>query len=393
MKRALVLVSSYFPNGVAISSRMMNFCRLLRDAGYLVHVITCHTTDKDVVPGKIYSIEEISYQVVSSTAGNSMESFFGNSKFIKECDNYLSANKVDFVFMTASSGMFIRLQKILRVHKVRHYIEQCEWMDVSTYKFRYADIRFLKAELLCRNGYFHPDGIVSISRLLNDHYNSLGVSSIRIPTILDVQNIHCSDFNKCDDRIHIVFAGSLGGTKELMRPILDALASDNKYRNKITFDVYGPSKSQILTNIGGDTSLLDAVKECVVIHDRIPQEQIPFVYANCDYLIFVRPCRRSSDAGFPTKLAECMAVGTPVITNFTGDISLYLQDMNNGILLKSNTSQAVCEGFDRIIMMSDDEYKSLRIRARYTAEMFFDYRVYIQKLINFFNNNFENTFE
>ena len=84
MKRALVLVSSYFPKGIAISSRMLNFCRLLRDLGYSVHVITGHAKDQEVIPGEIYTIEDITYQVVSAEGGSSKESFFGTKGFIQE---------------------------------------------------------------------------------------------------------------------------------------------------------------------------------------------------------------------------------------------------------------------------------------------------------------------
>ena len=60
MKNILVLVNSFFPSGVAISSRMMNFCRLFRDAGYRVHVITAHSQGNEKV-GISYEIEGITY--------------------------------------------------------------------------------------------------------------------------------------------------------------------------------------------------------------------------------------------------------------------------------------------------------------------------------------------
>lgn len=385
MKRALILVSSYFPKGVAISSRMLNFCRLLRDSGYSVHVITGHAKDQEVIPGKTYILEGITYQVVSAEDGSSKESFFGTKGFVKECKRYLDENSVDFVFLTASTQIYRKLQRIISTHKVKYYVEQCEWMDVSTYKFGYIDPRFLMSELLCRKGYYHPDGIVSISRLLDKHYKDLGIRSIRIPTILDVKNTVYETHNRFDDRIHIVFAGSLGGSKELMKPIIEALAEHDEFRNKIIFDVYGPTEKQIVTNIGDNVELLNSAGNSIVIHGRIPQEQIPDVYSNSDYLIFVRPQRQSSNAGFPTKFAESMAVGTPVITNKTGDIGLYLKNGENGFLLPDNNTEAVCECFERLLKISSEEYARMRRAARETAEENFDYRVYIEEVSHFFS--------
>lgn len=384
MKQVLILVNSYFPKGVAMSSRMLNFCRLLRDKGYAVHVITAHAKEQEVV-GKTYTIDGISYQVVSANDWSSKESFLGTKGLVNECKRYLTDHPVDFVFMTASTPIYRKLQKIISAHEVRYYVEQCEWMDVSTYRLGYIDPRFLKAELLNRKGYYHPDGIVSISRLLDKHYKDIGVRSIRVPTILDVKNTEYVIQRKTKDKIHIVFAGSLGGTKELMKPIIEALAKHDEFRDEIVFDVYGPTEKQIVKNLGDNSELLSKAGKSVVLHGRIPQDQISDVYAHSDYLIFVRPKRRSSNAGFPTKFAESMAVGTPVITNNTGDVGLFLKDGENGFMLSDNTTEAVCECFEKIIGINIDKYSQMRGFARKTAEENFDYRAYIDEVSQFFS--------
>lgn len=367
-----------------MSSRMLNFCRLLRDKGYAVHVITAHAKEQEVV-GKTYTIDGISYQVVSANDWSSKESFLGTKGLVNECKRYLTDHPVDFVFMTASTPIYRKLQKIISAHEVRYYVEQCEWMDVSTYRLGYIDPRFLKAELLNRKGYYHPDGIVSISRLLDKHYKDIGVRSIRVPTILDVKNTEYVIQRKTKDKIHIVFAGSLGGTKELMKPIIEALAKHDEFRDEIVFDVYGPTEKQIVKNLGDNSELLSKAGKSVVLHGRIPQDQISDVYAHSDYLIFVRPKRRSSNAGFPTKFAESMAVGTPVITNNTGDVGLFLKDGENGFMLSDNTTEAVCECFEKIIGINIDKYSQMRGFARKTAEENFDYRAYIDEVSQFFS--------
>ena len=79
MRNALILVNPYFPTGVAISSRMLNFGRLLRDAGWNVHVITGHHVDSSIEVGKIYEIEGISYQVTSTRKPPSLTIFFSQN--------------------------------------------------------------------------------------------------------------------------------------------------------------------------------------------------------------------------------------------------------------------------------------------------------------------------
>lgn len=384
MKRALILVNSYFPKGAAISSRILNFCRLLRDAGFKVHVIAGYAKEQKVVCDKILEIEGITYEVVSAKPGSALESFIGIPGFVNKVKTYLQSNQTDVIFMTSSVAMYRKLQRVFKTHDIKYFVEQCEWMDVSSYKFGRLDLRYLQTAYLRRTGFCHPTGIVSISRLLDEYYNSLGVKSIRIPTILDIQNTCFQTETKYDNnKIHIVFAGSLGGTKELMSPIIEALATNEEFRSRIQFDVYGPNREQIIKNLGKKADSLKLAGESVVIHGRIPQDEVAEVYSNSDYLIFVRPQRRSSDAGFPTKFAESMAVGTPVITNNTGDIGLYLQDGKNGFMLTDNTTEAVCNCFEKLIVMNKERYKEMRKAARKTAEECFDYKNYIQLLLDF----------
>lgn len=386
MRRALFLVNPYFPTGVAISSRMLNFARLLRDAGWNVHVITGHHVDSTIEIGKIYEIEGISYQVTSNRKPSGIDSFVGNRSFIGALKSYFAENEADCVFMNATSELYRTVASICKKKKCHLYVEQCEWLDISNYRFGKADIRYINTQRLRATGFKDAAGIISISRLLNDYYNSIGIRTIRVPTILDVRNTQFSEIaGNLDRKVHIVFAGSLGGTKELMKPIIEALAEHDEFRDEIVFDVYGPTEKQIVKNLGDNSELLSKAGKSVVLHGRIPQDQISDVYAHSDYLIFVRPRRRSSNAGFPTKFAESMAVGTPVITNNTGDVGLFLKDGENGFMLSDNTTEAVCECFEKIIGINIDKYSQMRCFARKTAEENFDYRTYIDDVSQFFS--------
>lgn len=386
MRNALILINSYFPTGVAMSSRMLNFGRLLRDAGWRVHVITGHHVNPDIEVGKIYDVEGITYHVTSNRKQSSFSTFFGEKSFTKAVDYYLAVNKVDCVFTNGACEVYREISQICKKNGCPLIVEQCEWLDVSAYKLGKYDIRYWKAKKYRNNGYASAAGIISISRLLNNYYESIGKKSIRVPTILDVHKTSfAKDVNSLDGRIHIIFAGSLGGTKELLKPIFDALLSQERYRNAIAFDLYGPSKDEVVENIGGNASLLSLLDSTVILHGRIPQDQVSEVLSQSDYLIFIRPERRSSNAGFPTKFAESMAVGTPVITNKTGDIGLYLRDGINGFMSQDSTWESVARCFDRILEVDRKSYVRLRDAARKTAEQYFDYHVYMERVSTFFS--------
>jgi glycosyltransferase involved in cell wall biosynthesis len=129
--------------------------------------------------------------------------------------------------------------------------------------------------------------------------------------------------------------------------------------------------------------LLDSMDGIVYIMGKIPQQEVHQAYMDADYSIFIREDKRSSHAGFPTKLAESMAAGTPVITNDTGDIGLYLKNGENGYLLQDTSPESIKKVLEKILQLTSEETIEMRSKARKTAEESFDFRVYKQLMKDF----------
>lgn len=379
--RILVLMGSYFPYGVAISSRILHFCKLFNSCGAKVHVISLYSKQANCKVGDIYKRQECTYEIATTKSESSYESFFGYRDFVDCAKRYLIENgKPDLIFLSGVEPYYTRICRLF--NGVPMYLEQCEWMDKSSYRFGSLDYRFIRRNYFLKHGYRRMYGVISISRLLDQHYKSLKVNSIRIPTILDVLNTDYATKSE-HEKIIIAYTGNPSTSKELFRPIFEALKDNETFRKRIEFHIYGPTEERVICNIGDDNELYIAVKNCVFVHGKIPQEEISDVLRAADYQMFIRPHRRSSEAGFPTKLAESMTVGTPVITNDTGDIGLYLKDGDNGFLLSDITKEAVEETFRRVVQLSETRQIEMRLSARKTAEVAFDYRSYVDDLRNF----------
>ena len=78
-----------------------------------------------------------------------------------------------------------------------------------------------------------------------------------------------------------------------------------------------------------------------------------------------------------------MAVGTPVITNDTGDIGMYLHDKKNGFLLENGCVEEIFNAFNTIVSLNDFQYENMRKCVRKTAEESFYYRIYLEKMKEF----------
>lgn len=379
---AVFVMNSPFPYGGAFSSRARNITKMLCSCGFHVHVIAPKSEGKektDELDGWNYSVQHI------HDAKNALTlSGIGTSRpYMKAISEYGKDHEINLI--VSSSMVFVAddLWKLSRKLGIPYIIENCEWYDPSTFKFRNWNPYYREHIRRIEKKNRKVDGVIAISRLFEQHYSFMGVHAIRIPSILDVDNTsyRLKATNDCD--IHIAFAGSLGKGKEKLEPIFKALRRMDMVKRKIQLEIYGPSKAQVLSNIDNDARLLERVAKYVHINGSIPQEKVAEKICRADYSIFIRPIRRSSNAGFPTKLAEGMAVGTPVITNDTGDVGMYLKDKKNGILLREGSEEELVQAFQTILSLPVSTYSEMRLNARKTAEECFDYRKYVDGMNNF----------
>lgn len=378
IKNIVFMVAFPFPFGEASSIRALNICKLLKYSGYNVHVIADFISES-IGDADMYC----TFQGCLSKQPPIYKRFQRPKAAVKALEKYCENNKVDIVLANARSDRFSSLVRLCRKKRLKLIIESCEWYDISSYKLGRFDWRYYINQNMIINGFKKVDGFISISKFLNDYNSSLGKKSIRIPTIMDVSKIIWKETLN-NKKINIVYTGSPGTSKELLRPIIQALANNKVLQNKIVFHIYGPNIETVKKNIV-DENLLSKVQTSVLIHGRVSQNQMPLILCNADYLIFIRPNRRSSNAGFPTKFGESMAAGTPVITNATGDIDLYLENGKNGFLLKDGSAETVQIILNKIIELGSDQIKIMRKNARKTAEKNFDYHHYINEIKKIFD--------
>ncbi|MDM0800783.1 glycosyltransferase family 4 protein [Clostridium perfringens] len=382
--KIVFIISSSFPYGEAFSSRARNFVKLFCMKGNSVHVIapiSNNINNLKELEGLNYSVEYVNDPKSILT----LSGFLTWKPYIKALKDYIKNNKVDIIFSSSMIFVANKINKVAKENGIPYIVEQCEWYDESTFKGKRLNPYYREHIKMIEKGYKNFDGIISISRLFEQHYSKQQLPVLRIPTILDVKNTKFRNVDLNRDKIKIVFAGSLGKGKEILSTIFEAIKKINSDNEYIHMDIYGPSKNEIITNINGNITLFNDVKEYISIHGRIAQELIEEKLRDADFSIFIRPERKSSNAGFPTKLAESMSVGTPVITNNTGDVELYLKNEVNGFLLKDYKTETIVRTIRYILNMTKKQKEGMREQARKCAVESFDYKVYKESVQHFFD--------
>jgi glycosyltransferase involved in cell wall biosynthesis len=92
---------------------------------------------------------------------------------------------------------------------------------------------------------------------------------------------------------------------------------------------------------------------------------------------------RYSTAGFPTKVVESLASGTPVICNITSDLGEHLVDGREAIICPDRSRASLIAAFERAMLLSSEERHRMRLAARRRAEEAFDYRNFTETMGDF----------
>ena len=377
MNKVLYIGSGGFPFGNARSMRMRSFCALFAELGYEVDVISdWNSSSMHGGPWKCLSARsEDEYR------NEALLNRF--SRYYRDVEKALESAEYSFAFVTEMPERVSKIQSLCRKKNLPAIGDSCEWYDSSTWRYGLLDPHNILFQIAHRVWYTNWNGVVSISSLLDDYYKSKNVPSAIIPTILDT---HESSVRlNCDAEsrdINLLFAGSFGGSKDSVAPMVEA-AADCAARfsdRKVVVNVLGPAVDQVRASLGGE--LYSTAVGCGVLKvlPRVSQEKVADYWRWADYGLFIRPIRRSSNAGFPTKLGEGFAVGTPFITNKTGDIPRYIEDGKNGLLLSSRSSEECSSVIERLLAFTDEEHELLRKAARQCAENYFDYRAYADRM-------------
>ena len=183
----------------------------------------------------------------------------------------------------------------------------------------------------------------------------------------------------------LVYAGS-PGKKDMLGNALRALHAIRAEQPPVKLHVIGPSREDVEACLGQHAAMLNELGPMVVCHGRMARRDALRFVQTSDFSILLRPNARYAHAGFPTKLAESMSLGVPIITNVTSDIGEYIRDGREGVLLAESTCVAFTNGLSRVLAMGRPTWAKMRSHAKRRATECFDYRNYIEPLREFLSD-------
>lgn len=317
--------------------------------------------------------------------------------------NYLRKKK-DIDFVIFAQGSFLECFFILKYCKKKKVKFLIDLVDENAKK--YENTKSLKDKIAVINRDLYEKFIVKecdylfvISSYLYDKYASM-FPSLKIfnstPSLVDIEDFESlknldishlfpSNYDLLMSKINrFLYAGSVARPNGIFF-FLENLVELNK---KLNFEFYlifiiSEGYKNILEKKIYDLNIRD---KCYLI-GAVSQKFMPSIYHQlADYLFLPEQGDICANAGFPSKTAELLASGKPIISTNFSDISKYLKNEFNSLVSEIGDFNNYQRNLEKLIF-NKELCKQLSQNAKETAKNIFDFRIGTKNLVKIIKNN------
>lgn len=385
----LIITREPYPNGNARTKRLHYYAKAIVNAGGNALLLLPN-------PSKRFyknfdakgQFEGINFRYTCKTAVRPTNIFPRNLARMRGHFNiiaYLIWNRetIDGVIMGGLSYFFwdilySQLLHLLRIPSIYEANEYPFFKNVPKYVHEKLYQRFHK--------YLNPrlyDGFFIISNTLLNYYKSRTrkeVPLLNIPVLIDLDEY--KDEITEGKRLTIVCNGTLSelkdGTLSLIRAFSLLLKKFPKYRLILTGGDPDYPHCQIAKTLVRELHIENSVDFTGFISrdELIHQQQM------ASLLVLAKPTSIHADYCFPSKLAEYLATGNPIVVTNTGEISKVLKDKENAFFTEADSVEKLAEKMENVLL-NYNEAINVGMNGKKIAETIFDYKKYGIIIIDF----------
>ncbi|MBK8573116.1 MAG: hypothetical protein IPN91_10800 [Holophagaceae bacterium] len=146
-----------------------------------------------------------------------------------------------------------------------------------------------------------------------------GLPHLYLPAVLDVAAIEPDLAPRpASAPLRLAYTGT-PGKKDLLDPMVEALLRLDPQGERIRFAIVGPSPAALLQLPALRRRGLSELPPGLEAPGQVTNAEALAQVRRADFSVLLRHRQRYAMAGFPTKVPESLAVGTPVLCNLTSD--------------------------------------------------------------------------
>ena len=373
MKNNILYIGGFIlPNGNAAAQRVVANAKIFRELGYEVSLVGMTRDNSGLEP-----FEYEGFKCVNLPYPKSVREWW---RMLTSNKQYLPFYRAETAIVVAYNHPAVALKRFLKYNRKKGIktISDCtEWYEPQG-GWLFQKIKGWDINLRMYDVHPNLDGIISISKYLDDFYKSKGTKSLLLPPLVDKKEKKWSIETHESDIITLLYAGSPGGTKDRLDFMIDALNVEASKGKSFCFEIIGITEQQYReVYLQGSNIPIPAF---LTFKGRIPHEEVIKRLKEADFQIFLREDHLANRAGFPTKFAETISAGTIVLTNASSNLKDYMVEGVNSFELDTSSKDALVNSLMKPLSM---EKEKLRDIQRVMDTNVFDYRNYIEKAREF----------
>lgn len=381
----VIMGVSYF-DGMAGSTRVRNIFEPLVRKNLIKAANLIYQTDNKVQIGKEGKLNGLNFRVIGFRLGNvfSIFSFWSRGIFFlrnnkqQGCKNilynynYPDLKNIVFILYAKLIGYKIILD-IIEDNRYEAHVGFINKVRIKTSLFLFKlSRRFTSAYVAISDHLYSRAEIIAKGK----------APVYLIPITVNLNYFKNSGYQPDKNNLKIFYGGSFAA-KDGLAYLLDAYDTVSKEDKNIQL---------ILTGLGNqaDTDKLkqridrSENKNRIIFKGFLNTDDYYDALNSCDIFCMTRINSQFANAGFPFKLGEFLASGKGVVATKVGDVSKYLVNDVNALLINPDSSSDIAEAL-LVFIRNPEKINSLGLAARKTAETHFDSERISEKLLLIFN--------
>lgn len=303
--------------------------------------------------------------------------------------NRITNLKVVVIYGSPVLSLYVyKLMKWCKKHQIR-IIADCVDMIFETGFGGIKDF-IKKIDTVFLKKYLYPkaDGVIAISSAIAGYYKREKCNNVII--IPPITKMLFAPSDTISKEITIVYAGipfnkvpniAENSMKDRLDISIEYVFALIERGLCAKFKIYGITKEDYLYSVPKHKSLLDSCKTITFL-GRADNSIIEHEIQQSDFTILCRDKTPVTQSGFSTKFSESLSLGTPVICTDTSDITKYLIDGKNGILVDYEVNM---NSVNKMFTIISDRSKVAEMKKYCQSNYAFDPALYSTALISFFN--------
>lgn len=328
-------------NGFASVNRAIGISHLISKFGYQTNIYV-----NDLTPDSYMKVKNFDSNInlIKTKKYNKVLSYLIFSPYLRMLDREKPALVVlyDFPYIPAK-----KIINYCRQNDIKIIGDFTEWFDGTGYKGIFKFFKKLDSDRRIKKLPKYVDGSIVVSSLLQSTFEKNSSNPvIKIYPLMDFVLYESKELSKKkkDNQLVLSYIGNSLEGKDSINELIRALS--NIKNLNFLFLVAG--------NFPLDPNLVNETR--VKYFGMLNHQDALSMLLNSDYEIVFREPKNSNNAGFPSKIAESLSLGLPVITNIFSDLNLVLNNQNSYVI--SDLSL-----IEETMLLVVDDYKKNIIKA------------------------------